>query len=206
MALAATSHELLGRARARLGVLRPAQRLARRALFKGMLFAAFVVAVSLVGRAWALARLPRAEPALAAPFGADTRAEAPPVVPNPVVPAVPWVPGLPSEPPPPDAGAPLNGQGSGVAAARSVVAARAATGEGADVDGAVPAEGLVNLNTATATDLETLPYVGPKRAQAILALRAKIGRFKSVDDLLKVKGIGRATLKRMRPKLTVGAG
>ena len=199
MALAATSHELLGRARARLGVLRPAQRLARRALFKGMLFATFVVAVSLVGRAWALVRMPRAEPALAAPFGADARAEAPPLVPNPVVPAVPWGPGVPSEPPSPDAGFPLNRQGSGIASAQAVTATSSAP-----VEEAPNVEGVVNLNTATASDLETLPYVGPKRAQAILALRTKVGRFKSVDDLLKVKGIGRATLKRMRPKLTVG--
>jgi len=201
MAYAATAHEALGRARARLGVLRPAQRLARRALFKGMLFAAFVVAVSLVGRAWALARLPRAEPSFAAPFGADPRAEAPPLAPTPLVPPMPWAPGFPHEPPAPDAGSPVNGQGSSAKAAYAVAATSAPLDEGAP-----NAEGVVNLNTATAADLESLPYVGPKRAQAILALRTKIGRFKSVDDLLKVKGIGRATLKRMRPKLTVGAG
>jgi competence ComEA-like helix-hairpin-helix protein len=36
-------------------------------------------------------------------------------------------------------------------------------------------------------------------------LRAKVGRFRNVEDLLKVKGIGRGTLKRMRSRLTVGA-
>jgi competence protein ComEA len=204
MALAATPHELLGRARARLGLLRPAQRLARRALFKGMLFAAFVVAVSLVGRAWALARLPRAEPAVAASLLPGALAASSPFAPAapaaPVTPALPLAPGFPDDPPPPDAGSPGNGRASAHAIAVS------AGGVAAAEAGPANAEPLVNLNTATAADLETLPYVGPKRAQAILALRTKIGRFKSVDDLLKVKGIGRATLKRMRPKLTVGAG
>jgi competence protein ComEA len=46
-----------------------------------------------------------------------------------------------------------------------------------------------------------LPGIGAKRANAIVALRTRLGRFRAVEDLLKVKGIGRATLKRMRPLL-----
>ncbi|HZU82737.1 MAG TPA: ComEA family DNA-binding protein [Polyangiaceae bacterium] len=57
----------------------------------------------------------------------------------------------------------------------------------------------VVLNSATEGDLRRLPGIGPKRASAILALRARLGRFRAVEDLLKVKGIGRATLKRLRP-------
>jgi competence protein ComEA len=57
----------------------------------------------------------------------------------------------------------------------------------------------VILNQATETDLRRLPGIGPKRAQAILALRAHLGRFRQVEDLLKVKGIGRATLTKLRP-------
>jgi competence protein ComEA len=57
----------------------------------------------------------------------------------------------------------------------------------------------VALNTATVDDLRRLPGVGPKRADAILALRGRLGRFRAVEDLLKVKGIGRATLRRLRP-------
>lgn len=58
----------------------------------------------------------------------------------------------------------------------------------------------VILNTANADDLRRLPGIGEKRANAILALRARLGgRFKAVEDLLKVKGIGRATLRRLRP-------
>ncbi len=57
----------------------------------------------------------------------------------------------------------------------------------------------VILNSAASEDLRRLPGIGQKRADAILALRARLGRFRSIEDLLKVKGIGRATLKRLRP-------
>lgn len=57
----------------------------------------------------------------------------------------------------------------------------------------------VILNEASIEDLRRLPGIGPKRAEAVLALRAKIGRFHQIEDLLHVKGIGRATLKRLRP-------
>jgi competence protein ComEA len=58
----------------------------------------------------------------------------------------------------------------------------------------------VILNTANVDDLRRLPGIGEKRANAILALRARLGgRFHAIEDLLKVKGIGRATLKRLRP-------
>jgi competence protein ComEA len=57
----------------------------------------------------------------------------------------------------------------------------------------------VVLNTATLDDLRRLPGIGEKRANAILALRGKLGRFHQLEDLLKVKGIGRAMLKRLRP-------
>lgn len=59
----------------------------------------------------------------------------------------------------------------------------------------------VVLNSAVEADLRRLPGIGAKRADAILALRARLGRFRAVEDLLRVKGIGRATLKRLRPLL-----
>jgi competence protein ComEA len=57
----------------------------------------------------------------------------------------------------------------------------------------------VVLNTATDVELRRLPGIGAKRADAILAMRARLGRFRAIEDLLKVKGIGRATLRRLRP-------
>ena len=61
----------------------------------------------------------------------------------------------------------------------------------------------VNLNTATADELEALPGIGAARAEAILAYRAEVGAFHSVEDLLAVSGIGAARLDALRPYVTV---
>jgi competence protein ComEA len=61
----------------------------------------------------------------------------------------------------------------------------------------------VNLNTATAAELDELPGVGPAIAQRILEWRELNGAFSSVDDLDEVSGIGPATLQRLRPLVTV---
>ena len=66
-----------------------------------------------------------------------------------------------------------------------------------------PAGAKVNLNTATAEQLDTLPGVGPVTAQAILDWRQENGRFGSVEDLLDVKGIGDATLAELRDHVSV---
>jgi competence protein ComEA len=60
-------------------------------------------------------------------------------------------------------------------------------------------EDPVVLNAAGVEELRRLPGIGDKRATAILELRAHLGRFRAIEDLLKVKGIGRATLRRLRP-------
>jgi competence protein ComEA len=57
----------------------------------------------------------------------------------------------------------------------------------------------VYLNQATLADLHRLPGVGPKRAEAMIALRNKLGHFRQIEDLLKVKGIGRSSLRKLRP-------
>lgn len=70
--------------------------------------------------------------------------------------------------------------------------------------GTAPAAGtLVNLNTATAADLELLPEVGPVTATAIVAWRDEHGGFTSVDELLEVDGIGDKTLATIAPHVTV---
>lgn len=63
--------------------------------------------------------------------------------------------------------------------------------------------GVVNLNTASGDELERLPGIGPSRARAILELRTRLKRFARIEDLLRVKGIGRATFRRLRPLVTL---
>lgn len=65
------------------------------------------------------------------------------------------------------------------------------------------APALVNLNTATEAELDTLPDVGPVTAASILAWRTEHGGFTSVDELLEVDGIGEVTLTRLAPYVTV---
>jgi competence protein ComEA len=64
-------------------------------------------------------------------------------------------------------------------------------------------ETLVNVNTATIDQLESLPGIGPTLAQRIIDHREEHGPFRSVDELLDVSGIGDQTLAELRPKVTV---
>ena len=63
----------------------------------------------------------------------------------------------------------------------------------------------VYLNHASVDELRRLPGVGPKRAEAILVLRQRLGRFQRVEDLLRVKGVGRAAVKKWRPLVRLDA-
>jgi competence protein ComEA len=65
------------------------------------------------------------------------------------------------------------------------------------------ADGRVVLNAATEAELTKLPGIGPSRARAILALRQRLTRFRAVEDLLRIKGIGRKMLRRLRPSVVV---
>ncbi len=157
----------------------------KRALVRGLLFIAMVVAVSLVGRAWARTKAPG----------------------NPVTSMAAPIDGVPS------ASAPLGTTREPAPEAVSRNDADKNADKNADRNhGKNPAKSsedshnrVVNINLATAADLESLPYVGPKRAEAILSLRTKLGQFKNVEQLLKVKGIGRSTLRRIRPRITLAA-
>ena len=61
----------------------------------------------------------------------------------------------------------------------------------------------LDLNRATLSDLTRLPGVGPVMARRILEARENVGRFGAVDDLLTVRGLGRAKLDRLRPYVGV---
>jgi competence ComEA-like helix-hairpin-helix protein len=62
----------------------------------------------------------------------------------------------------------------------------------------------INLNTATSEELQLVPGIGPVTAGKILQMRKSYGSFKSVDDLLAIRGLGPKRLDKMRKYLTVG--
>jgi competence ComEA-like helix-hairpin-helix protein len=62
----------------------------------------------------------------------------------------------------------------------------------------------VNLNTATAAELQQVPGIGPSTAEKILQARKSYGAFKSVNDLQAIRGIGPKKLEKIRKYLTVG--
>jgi competence protein ComEA len=61
----------------------------------------------------------------------------------------------------------------------------------------------VDLNSATSEQLDALPGIGPSTAEAIISYRREHGRFRSVDELLEVRGIGQAKLDELRAKVRV---
>lgn len=76
------------------------------------------------------------------------------------------------------------------------------SGGGADGGGA--AGGLININTATAAELETLPRIGPAMAQRIIECREANGPFEAIEDIQDVPGIGPATYEGLKDLITVG--
>jgi competence protein ComEA len=68
---------------------------------------------------------------------------------------------------------------------------------------ATSAAGIVDINSATLSDLDALPGVGPSTAQAIIDYRTANGPYASVDDLLNVRGIGPSKLAAMRTRVRV---
>ena len=62
----------------------------------------------------------------------------------------------------------------------------------------------VNINTANSEQLQQVPGIGPATAQKILQMRKSYGAFKTVDDLLAIRGLGQKRLDKMRKYLTVG--
>jgi competence protein ComEA len=61
----------------------------------------------------------------------------------------------------------------------------------------------VNINTATAEQLQTLPGIGPALAKAIIDHRTKNGKFGKIEELLNVKGVGQKKFQKMKDRLVV---
>lgn len=143
----------------------------------------------------------RALAALTAPDAAAASATAP----EPAAPESPEP--EPPEPAPAGSGAvpPAPAAPSGAAAASegSPTPCPTADAAGSSPRGPAAEAAPVVLNRADATELQRLPGVGAKRAEAILKLRQRLGRFRRPSDLLRVKGIGRRTLERMLPHLVL---
>lgn len=78
----------------------------------------------------------------------------------------------------------------------------------APADNAAPSDSsqsdaLININTATQEELETLPSIGEVRAQAIIAYREEHGGFRTTDELMEVSGIGEKIFADISPHITV---
>ena len=70
--------------------------------------------------------------------------------------------------------------------------------------GAPATPAVVNINTATAEQLDSLPGIGPKVAARIIEYRQKNGPFKKIEDLMNVRGIGEKNFLKIKDRLTVG--
>jgi len=64
--------------------------------------------------------------------------------------------------------------------------------------------GPVNINTATAAELETLPGIGPKTADTIIEYREANGPFETIEDIMNVPGIGEGTFEKIKDRIAVG--
>lgn len=69
---------------------------------------------------------------------------------------------------------------------------------------AVPSGQKVNINTASASELDTLPGIGEKLSQRIIDYRRENGAFKKPEDIIKVSGIGQSKYDTMKEMITVG--
>lgn len=67
-----------------------------------------------------------------------------------------------------------------------------------------PDDGKIDINTATAEQLDTLPGIGASKAKAIVSYREAHGKFKRVEDLLNVKGIGAKMFEKISKKIKAG--
>jgi comEA protein len=87
----------------------------------------------------------------------------------------------------------------------SLFADQAAKGRSAAAKTRATAASPVNLNSASITQLQTLPGIGASAAQRIVDYRQKNGSFKKIEELMNVKGIGEKSFLKLKPLITVSA-
>jgi competence protein ComEA len=68
-----------------------------------------------------------------------------------------------------------------------------------------PVTTVVNINTASVTDLQALPGIGAKTAARIIEHRQKNGPFKKIEELMNVRGVGEKNFLKLKPQISVGA-
>lgn len=88
-------------------------------------------------------------------------------------------------------------------AQKAATGAAASKSAGSAGNASADAGGLVNINTADEKALDTLPGVGPATAQKIIEYRETEGAFQSPEDIMKVRGIGKAKYEKMKDKITI---
>lgn len=92
-----------------------------------------------------------------------------------------------------------------IAAIALSAAAAGAQGRATAPKATATAAAPVNLNTATLDQLATIPGIGVKTAERIIAYREKNGGFKKIEDLMNVSGVGEKSFLKMKPLITVTA-
>lgn len=67
----------------------------------------------------------------------------------------------------------------------------------------IPTNSIINLNSATLEQLDILPGIGPSKAMAIMEYRTKYGEFRSLEQIMEVKGIGPKVFEKMKERITI---
>lgn len=104
-----------------------------------------------------------------------------------------------------DGAAPSAGSGrvrGGASSSRGRAGGKAAKGDTQNAHTS-PRAGKISINKASAANLETIPGIGPSTAQHIVADRAQHGKFKRLEDLMRVKGIGKKKFEKIRPHIVL---